>query len=148
MKKQIIKLDLILLVKKQDQILIPRARNGLIKSFLYRMDAGLLKEVFSVGVENQKEELINVLHKDLYFLNFLVNLGFTENAHIASIDFEYENKIYDFSYLDEECIDNYWSDEPKFVLDEEYSRWEPYGYEFDEYILHFGMDEENYEFEL
>ena len=141
-----ITLQLKLMIKKNDKILIPTNKDGFIKTFLFKINLEQLQS--SLLCDNTKEDLINSLHKDLYFLNFLVNLDFTEDAHITAIYFEYKSKVYDYSYFDDEYIDEYWSDEPKGILDEDFARVSSYGYEYDEYIDHFGMDDENFEFNI
>jgi hypothetical protein len=145
-RKVMEKLIIRLLIKKNDQIIVPQDNRGLTKKFIFRCDKEVLEEM--ILSDNPKEFIGTYFLKDLYFLNFLVNLDFTEEIMIASIYVKYKDKEYDFSYMDEEWADDYWIDSPKTILSEEYMRVASVGYEYDEYTHKYGMDQENYEFKL
>jgi hypothetical protein len=139
-------LTLRLLVKKNEQIIVPRDDRGLTKKFLCGCDREVSEKM--IQSDNPKEFIGTYFLKDLYFLNFLVNLNFSEEIMIASIYVKYRDKEYDFSYLGEEWADDYWIDSPKTILSEEYIRVSSLGYEYDEYLERYRMYQENYKFKL
>ena len=124
---------------------VPLDNDGLIKRFLFRCDNEVLESVFN-EFETSDDLKLNVMSSlvdNFYFLDFLACLGFDHEILIAAINFEFREKTYDFSYMNEDFCDDYWICEPKIKLAEDFGRESAFGYAYDEYSHYFGMDEEN-----
>jgi hypothetical protein len=136
------------LLRKDSQIIVATDVDNEIKTFLFKCSTGWLEEIRDLR-EGFDEDLFEDLRKDLHFFEFLIQL-FREqyDVFIASIDFEIGDEEYRFSDVSGEYT--YWIDsqEPRIIIDEDHGRIEMDIYQFDQYEHYFGMDKENYEFNL
>lgn len=136
------------LLRKDNQIVVPTDDNDEIKTFLFKCPTGWLEEIRDFR-ESFAEDLFEELRQDLHFYEFLIQL-FREkyDIFIASIDFEIGDLEYRFSDVSAEYT--YWidKDEPRIIIDEDHGRIEMDIYQFDQYKHYFGMNEENYDFNL
>ena len=136
------------LLRQDSQITVPTDDKNEIKTFLFKCSTGWLEEIRDFR-EGFAEDLFEDLRNDLYFYEFLIQL-FREqfDIFIASIDFEIGDIEYRFSDVSGEYTYWIWNQEPRIKIDEDHGRIEMDIYQFDQYEYHFGMDEENYEFNL
>ena len=137
------------LLRKDSQIIVPTDSNGEIKPFLFKCSTGWLEEIRDYR-DGFAEDLFEELRGDLHFYEFLIQL-FREkyDIFIASIDFEIDGVAYRFSDVSGEYT--YWidSEEPRIIIAEDHGRIEMGGiYEFEQYEYYFGMDKENYKFNI
>ena len=135
-----------LLLRNDEQIIVPMDNKKEMKNFLFKVDTKWL--IDNRDYEGDfKEILFEKLRGSLYFNEFLIQLFHDKfDVFIASIVFELEGQEYNFSDISEEYY--YWMNDLKHFLDEEYGRIELDIYQFDDYIREFGMDEENFEFSI
>jgi hypothetical protein len=141
-------INVVLFIKNESQIIVPSDKNGFIKVFQYKCLTEELNNCFSDNASNDKFNFLHFLTDNIYFLNFLVQLGFEQEVFIVKTQFNRGGITQEYSFLDEDYIDGYWIDHPKNILDEEFVRSSIYGYSFDEYEDMFGMNQSNYEFTL
>ncbi len=136
------------LLRKDLQITVATDDENEIKTFLFKCSTGWLEEIrdFREGFD---EDLFEDLRKDLHFFEFLIQL-FREqyDVFIASIDFEIGDIEYRFSDVSGKYTNWIDSQEPRTIIDEDHGRIEMDIYQFDQYEHYFGMDKENYEFNL
>ena len=136
------------LLRQDGQIIVPTTDDTEIKTFLFECSTGWLEEIRDFR-EGFAEDLFEDLRQDLYFYEFLIQI-FREkfDVFIASIDFEIGDVEYRFSDVSGEYTYWIWNQEPRLIIDEDHGRIEMDIYQFDEYLRHVGMNEENYAFNL
>ena len=136
------------LLRNDEQIIVPMARNGEVKSFIFHNSIVDINTE-TIATSDFKEDLFHELTQSLYLNEFVIQLFHNKfDVFLASVSFELENESYSFSYMEDGYIDDYWMEDQKLFLDEEYGRIELDNYKFDDYIRKFGMDEENFEFSI
>ena len=136
------------LLRNDEQIIVPMAQNGGVKSFIFHNSIVELSTE-NIAKSDFKEELFQELIYSIHLNEFLIQLFHNKfEVFLASISFDFDDETYTFGYMDEDYVNDYWMEEPKHFLDEEHGRIELDIYKFDDYIREFGMDEENFEFSI
>ncbi len=148
MSKQADIFKLRFLLRNDDQIIVPMAKNGEVKSFIFHNSIVDINTE-TIAKSDFKEDLFHELTQGIHLNEFVIQLFHEKfEVFLASVSFEFDNETYSFGYMDDEYIDDYWMDDQKHFLDEEHGRIELDNYKFDDYIRDFGMDEENFEFSV
>lgn len=146
---ELIKLNIQFLLRDDNGIYIPMDSQKDLKNFSFKIYNEILDEIIEKCSNDIKQALFEELTSSLYFNEFMIKI-FNEkyDLFIASISFEYKNKLYYFSdlicdyfdWIDKEC--------PRILIDEEFSRIEMDIYQFDEYDRYIGLDKENFTFTI
>jgi hypothetical protein len=148
MKKQADIFRLRFLLRNDEQIIVPMAQDGEVKSFIFHNSIVDINTE-TIAKSDFKEDLFHELTQGIHLNEFVIQLFHEKfEVFLASVSFDLNNETYSFGYMDDKYIDDYWMKDQKLFLDEEYGRIELDNYKFDDYIRDFGMDEANFEFSI
>jgi hypothetical protein len=141
-------LNVYILLKNGKRTFLPTDEDGDPKSFSFHVDRERL-EILSKSHDFQMslfEEIFNGLHLNEFFIQFFPK---EYKFFISAIVFELSGVEHSFNYLDDFYLDSYgWRNEPALFLEDEFGRHAEDNYQFDDYLLTFGLDESNLKYYL